>query len=72
MSEGPIILHNQTEGELRIDKFLAENLDNYSRSFIQKLISEGGVNVDGFPINKKSELILVRIFPSISCLKIMT
>jgi len=57
MSEGPIILHNQTEGELRIDKFLAENLDNYSRSFIQKLISEGGVNVDGFPINKKSELI---------------
>jgi len=57
MSEGPIILHNQTEGVLRLDKFLAENLDNYSRSFIQKLISEGEVNVDGFPIYKKSELI---------------
>ncbi|MEE8356964.1 MAG: S4 domain-containing protein, partial [Anaerolineales bacterium] len=57
MSEGPIIIHNQTEGDLRLDKFLAENLDNYSRSFIQKLISEGGVNVDGFPIYKKSETI---------------
>jgi 23S rRNA pseudouridine1911/1915/1917 synthase len=57
MSEETIILHNQTERELRLDKFLAENLEKYSRSYIQKLISEGGVNVDGFPIYKKSELV---------------
>jgi len=57
MSEETIILHNQTEGELRLDKFLADHLEKYSRSYIQKLISEGGVNVDGFPIYKKSELL---------------
>ncbi|MCJ7715382.1 MAG: RluA family pseudouridine synthase [Anaerolineales bacterium] len=57
MREDPIILHNQTEGDLRLDKFLADNLEDYSRSYIQKLISEGGVNVEGFPIYKKSELI---------------
>ena len=57
MSEETIILHNQTERELRLDKFLADYLEKYSRSFIQKLISEGRVNVDGFPIYKKSELL---------------
>ncbi|NOQ39583.1 MAG: RluA family pseudouridine synthase [Anaerolineales bacterium] len=57
MSEETIILHNQTERELRLDKFLADCLEKYSRSFIQKLISEGRVNVDGFPIYKKSELL---------------
>ncbi len=57
MSEETIILHNQTERELRLDKFLAEHLEEYSRSYIQKLISEGGVNVDGFPIYKKAELL---------------
>ena len=57
MNEETIILHNQTERELRLDKFLADYLEKYSRSFIQKLISEGRVNVDGFPIYKKSELL---------------
>ena len=57
MSEETIILHNQTERELRLDKFLADCLEKYSRSYIQKLISEGRVNVDGFPIYKKSELL---------------
>ncbi len=57
MSEETIILLNQTERELRLDKFLAEHLEEYSRSYIQKLISEGGVNVDGFPIYKKAELL---------------
>ena len=57
MSEETIILHNQTERELRLDKFLADYLEKYSRSFIQKLIFEGRVNVDGFPIYKKSELL---------------
>jgi 23S rRNA pseudouridine1911/1915/1917 synthase len=57
MSEETIILHNQTERELRLDKFLAEQLEEYSRSYIQKLITEGGVSVDGFPIYKKAELL---------------
>ncbi len=57
MSEETIILLNQTERELRLDKFLAEHLEEHSRSYIQKLISEGGVNVDGFPIYKKAELL---------------
>jgi 23S rRNA pseudouridine1911/1915/1917 synthase len=57
MSEETIILLNQTEKVFRLDKFLAEHLEEYSRSYIQKLISEGGVNVDGFPIYKKAELL---------------
>jgi len=57
MSEETIILHNQTERELRLDKFLAEHLEEYSRSYIQKMITEGGVSVDGFPIYKKAELL---------------
>ncbi len=57
MSKETIILLNQTERELRLDKFLAEHLEEYSRSYIQKLISEGGVNVDGFPIYKKAEML---------------
>jgi 23S rRNA pseudouridine1911/1915/1917 synthase len=31
----------------RIDKFLAEELDDYSRSFIQKMIKDGNVSVNG-------------------------
>ena len=57
MSEAPIILHNQSEKEIRLDKYLAENLEDYSRSYIQKIITEGGVSVEGFPVYKKSELI---------------
>jgi len=57
MSEETIILHNQTERELRLDKFLAEHLEEYSRSYIQKMITGGGVSVDGFPIYKKAELL---------------
>ena len=57
MSEEQIILHNQSEKEIRLDKYLAENLEEYSRSFIQKIISEGGVSVEGFPVYKKSEIL---------------
>ncbi len=57
MSEETIILHNQTERALRLDKFLAEHLEEYSRSYIQKMITGGGVSVDGFPIYKKAELL---------------
>ena len=57
MSEEPIILHNQSEKGIRLDKYLAEQLENYSRSYIQRIIAEGGVTLDGFPAYKKSELI---------------
>lgn len=57
MSEDPIILHNQSEKGIRLDKYLAEQLENYSRSYIQRIIAEGGVTLDGFPVYKKSELI---------------
>jgi 23S rRNA pseudouridine1911/1915/1917 synthase len=57
MNEAQIILHNQSEKEIRLDKYLAENLEEYSRSYIQKIISEGGVSVEGFPVYKKSEIL---------------
>jgi 23S rRNA pseudouridine1911/1915/1917 synthase len=38
----------------RIDKFLAENLTDISRSSIQKLIQKGLVCVDGLPIEKSN------------------
>ena len=57
MNNEPLILHNETEQNLRIDKFLAQELDKFSRSYIQKLISQGGVFVEGIPVIKKSEII---------------
>ncbi len=57
MSQDPIIIWNHSEKELRLDKLLAQELDNFSRTYIQKIISAGGVSVDGFPLYKKSEMI---------------
>jgi 23S rRNA pseudouridine1911/1915/1917 synthase len=57
MSEEPIILQNVSEQNLRLDKFLALELEDISRSFIQKIISKGGVFIDGIPVIKKSEMI---------------
>lgn len=37
---------------IRLDKFLADNLDNLTRSAIQKIIDDGGVSVNGNAINK--------------------
>ena len=34
------------DGGMRIDKFLSEEMEEYSRSFLQKLIREGLVAVD--------------------------
>ena len=58
MNEEPIVLLNQSEIEIRLDKFLAQNLEGFSRSYIQKIISAGGVSVEGIPVYKKSENIL--------------
>lgn len=38
---------DQNESQERIDKFLSEELDGYSRSFIQKIIKDGQVLVNG-------------------------
>lgn len=35
---------------LRLDRFLSEELEDHSRSFLQKLIKEGLVTVDGKPV----------------------
>lgn len=58
MSEEPLILHNTTDQELRLDKFLAQELQDISRSSIQKIISRGGVFIEGIPVFKKAELLL--------------
>ena len=53
---------------IRLDSFLAGQLNRYSRSFLKKVISEGGVSVDG-KVSKPSRLlcggetIIVRIEP---------
>lgn len=57
MSQEPIIISNRSEQELRLDILLAQELGDYSRSYIQKIISAGGVSADGYPLYKKAELI---------------
>lgn len=57
MNEELIIRQNLGEEQIRLDKFLAESLEDYSRTFIQKSISAGRVSLDGFPVYKKSELV---------------
>ena len=57
ISQEPIIISNQSQNELRLDKLLAQELEGFSRSYIQKIISAGGVSVDGYPLYKKAELI---------------
>ncbi len=57
MSEEPQLLQNTSDQVLRLDKFLARELVDISRSYIQKIISEGGVFIDGIPVLKKAEVI---------------
>ena len=45
------------EGE-RIDKYLAETFEDRSRSYIQKLIKDGLVNVNGKPVKANYRLVL--------------
>ncbi len=40
--------------KLRVDKYLAEACPHLTRSYIQKLIEEGGVTVNNVPCNKKT------------------
>lgn len=54
MNQALIIIQNQSDQEIRLDRFLVRELEGYSRSYIQKVISAGGVSIDGFPVYKKS------------------
>ena len=47
MQELYVTAGNQGE---RIDRFLSENLEDLSRSYIQKLVKEGGILVNGNPV----------------------
>jgi len=57
MNQFSMILQNQSEKEIRLDKFLVIELEEYSRSFIQKIITAGGVSIEGVPVYKKAERI---------------
>lgn len=57
MSQEPILITNHSQSEIRLDKLLAQELEEFSRSYIQKIISAGGVSSDGYPLYKKAELI---------------
>lgn len=49
----------QGEKEIRLDKLLSERLSSYSRTFLQKRIGRGDVQVDGETILRKAE----QVFP---------
>jgi 23S rRNA pseudouridine1911/1915/1917 synthase len=55
MNQDSIILQNQSDKEIRLDKFLASELEGHSRSYIQKIITAGGVSIGGVPVYKKAE-----------------
>ena len=55
MNQSSMILQNQSDKEIRLDKFLASELEDYSRSYIQKIINAGGVSIDEIPVYKKAE-----------------
>lgn len=52
-----MIFQNQSDKDIRLDKFLVRELEEFSRSFIQKIITAGGVSIEGIPVYKKAELI---------------
>lgn len=47
---------NDNSQNLRIDKFLSDNIADYSRSSIVSIIEKGGLLVNGSPQNKKYKL----------------
>ena len=55
MNQDSMILQNQSDKDIRLDKFLASELEGHSRSYIQKIIIAGGVSIDGVPVYKKAE-----------------
>ena len=55
MTEYTLLTEPCDEG-LRLDRFLSEELEDYSRSFLQKLIKEGLVTVDEKPVKANYRL----------------
>lgn len=51
MDENVILIQAEESGE-RIDALLAHNLDNFSRSAVQKLIEDGNVTLNGKAVKK--------------------
>lgn len=68
MSEQDQIIEvvNESESESRLDKFLTERLEGFSRSRIQTLIGEGRVMVNGEPAAKSGQAVGVGTKVSIS------
>lgn len=50
------ILTGECDSGLRIDKFLIEKTENFSRAYIQKLIESGCVEINGKLINKSFKI----------------
>ena len=55
MTENIITIKSDANG-IRIDKFIADNLDNQSRSYIQKLIDDGLVTLNDKPVKAKYKI----------------
>ena len=51
-----------TESGLRLDVFLAENLENTSRSAVQKLLESGAVTLDGKPLRKQDRTVAGAVY----------
>lgn len=47
----------ENDGGERIDRYLAENLEDRSRSYLQKLIKDGNVKVNGKPVKANYRLV---------------
>lgn len=60
LNEQNSTVHNETEhllvgsenANVRLDRFLAEQYEEFTRSFLQKLIEQGNVCVNGIPVKK--------------------
>ena len=56
MREELFFTAEETDGTQRIDKFLSEQLPDRSRSYIQKLIKDGLVQVNGKQVKANYKL----------------
>ena len=61
MDENVILIQAEESGE-RIDALLAHNLDNFSRSAVQKLIEDGNVTLNGKTIKKNYKTLAGDVF----------
>jgi 23S rRNA-/tRNA-specific pseudouridylate synthase len=52
MKQSTFHFTNQSEEEVRVDKFLADQLPDISRSQIKRMIEAGNVRLDGLVVEK--------------------